>query len=306
MSIVKLLLSVILFFLFGFYSFSQDKSDTLSTHNMGESASESEECHNNDFDWEEEFSEFGLKGSPTVSLSYGQSEIGLENFSSSFVDPKFLELKLGYTYLRDSKYSEDILKYSYNHMYLSNFFTKTDDNAVDDAINTNMWRFGFGWATGYGYDLKNISITPYYSYSLGWSRVEFKDVPVDSADKYTTDRFNEAYRFGSGSEAGVSFKFLPLLSLDVGYERSIIFERHLFMKWAGSAIIEMAAMGMLDYFIKKIGKSSPAALPIMNVILKGALAYGLYELRQEKMNWPFPSAPPMSYDQWKVGLTFNF
>jgi hypothetical protein len=78
------------------------------------------------------------------------------------------------------------------------------------------------------------------------------------------------------------------------------------MKWAGSAIIELAAQGMLDYFIKRIGKSSPAALPIVNVLLKGALSYGLYELRQEKMNWPFPSAPPMSYDQWKVGLTFNF
>jgi len=307
MSSIKLLLSVTLFFLLGFYSFPQDKSDSVSTHKEGESASEWEECYDNDFDWEEEAMAFMLKGSPTISLNYGQSQIDLENFSSSFVDPKLLELKLGYTYLRDSKYSEDILKYSFNHIYLSNFNAKSDDNnSINDEINTNMWRFGFGWASGYGYDLDNISITPYYSYSLGWSRVEFKDVPVDSADKYIADRFNEAYRFGSGSEAGVSFKFLPLLSLDVGYERSIIFERHLFMKWAGSAIIEVAAQGMLDYFIKKIGKSSPAALPIVNVILKGALAYGLYELRQEKMNWPFPSAPPMSYDQWKVGLTFNF
>jgi hypothetical protein len=97
-----------------------------------------------------------------------------------------------------------------------------------------------------------------------------------------------------------------MLSLDVAYERSIIFERHLFMKWVGSGLIEAISQGLLDTFIGRIAKSSPAALPIINVLLKGALAYGLYELRQEKMNWPFPSAPPLSYDQWKVGLTFNF
>jgi hypothetical protein len=306
MFIVKLLFSIALFIHFGFYSFPQDKGDTLSTQDESESSFEWDDCYNDDFDWEAEFSEFGLKGSPTISLIYGQSEIDLENFSSSFVDPKLLELKIGYTYIRESKYSNDILKYSFNHLYLSNFFTKTDDNAVNNEINTNMWRFGFGWSSGYGYDLKNISITPYYSYSLGWSRVEFKDVPVDSADRYIADRFNETFRFGSGSESGVNFKFSSLVSLDASYERSIIFERHLFMKWAGSAIIELAAQGMLDYFIKRIGKSSPGALPIVNVLLKGVLAYGLYELRQEKMNWPFPSAPPMSYDQWKVGLTFNF
>ena len=82
--------------------------------------------------------------------------------------------------------------------------------------------------------------------------------------------------------------------------------RHLFWKWAGSGIIEAASQGMLDHFIGKIGKSSPMALPIVSVILKSALSYGIYELRQEKMNWPFNSAAPLSYDQWKVGVTFNF
>jgi hypothetical protein len=309
MSSIKLLLSVTIFFLFGFYSFPQDKSDTSSTHNKGENATESKECHNNDFDfdWEEEAMAFMLKGSPTMSLNYGQSQISHKNITSSFTDPNLLELRLGYTYIRNSKYSEDILKYRFNHLFLSNFYTDdNNDNSINDEIKTNMWRFGIGWSSGYGYDLGKFSITPYYSYSLAWSQVKFNDATLDSADKLIADRYNETFRFGTGSEVGVNFRFIPMLSLDVAYERSIIFERHLFMKWVGSGLIEAISQGLLDTFIGRIAKSSPAALPIINVLLKGALAYGLYELRQEKMNWPFPSAPPMSYDQWKVGVTFNF
>ena len=94
--------------------------------------------------------------------------------------------------------------------------------------------------------------------------------------------------------------------IDAGYERSIVFERHLFWKWAGSALIEAAAQGLLDEFINKIFKSSPAAGPVVNFLLKNALAYGIYELRQDEMNWPFPSSPPLAYDQFKVGMTFVF
>jgi hypothetical protein len=93
---------------------------------------------------------------------------------------------------------------------------------------------------------------------------------------------------------------------EAGYERSIVFERHLFWKWAGSGIIEVAAQGLLDAFIKEIFKSSPSAGPIVYFVLKSALGYGLYELRQEKMNWPFSSAPPIAFNNIKFGVTFTF
>jgi hypothetical protein len=94
--------------------------------------------------------------------------------------------------------------------------------------------------------------------------------------------------------------------LDAGYERSIVFQRHLFWKWAGSAVMETAAQGLLDGFINKIFCSSPAAGPIVNFVLKNALAYGIYELRKDKMNWPFNSEAPFTYDQFKFGMTFVF
>jgi hypothetical protein len=61
-----------------------------------------------------------------------------------------------------------------------------------------------------------------------------------------------------------------------------------------------------DYFIKEIFYASPSAGPIVYFLLKNALSYGIYELRQEKMNWPFSSAPPLSFDSFRFGLMFTF
>lgn len=307
MSLIKLLTVIFISSCFGFYSFPQEENDSLATQENTEEMEEWEDCHSFNFDWEEEANQFGLKGSPTISLSYGQSQINLKNFSSSFSDPQFPEVKLGYTTVRMSKYSDDILKYRFNNIFLGNFFTRVNsDNSSNRDMRTDMWRFGLGWSSGYGFDLGKSSILPYHSTSIAWSRVNFKDTPLNPADKQIVDLYDQSFRFGTGAEAGVRFKIIPLISLDVSYERSIIFERHLFWRWAGSGIIEMASQGMLDHFIGKIGKSSPAALPIVSVILKSALSYGIYELRQERMNWPFKSAAPLSYDQFKVGVTFNF
>jgi opacity protein-like surface antigen len=301
MSTFKLLLVIVLFL--GIQIFAQEESDSLSTNKKRECISDKEDWF--DFDWEKDG--FGLRGSPTISLIYGQSKIRHKNFTQDFTDPKLIELKLGYTTLRPSKYSEDILRYKYSNVFLSNYFTKSNsDNSISKNIRTEMWRFGLAWTTGYGYDLGELSIIPYNSASISWSRVKFKDVLLDSIDANIAERYNESFRFGTGAEAGVKIQIIPLISLEAGYERSIIFERHLFWKWAGSGIIEVASQGALDHFIKKIGKSTPAALPIVSFVLKSALSYGIYELRQEKMNWPFNGAAPLSYDQWKVGVTFSF
>ncbi len=279
-----------------YYTSAQDTDSTEA------SKTESEDWFDYDFQWDKDG--FQLNGSPTIALMYGSSNVQHNDFNTAFTNSNFVELQLGYTDVRPSKYSEKILGYKFNYTFLSNHFSKNENS--DAKIAVDMWRFGFGWATGYGYDLGESSIIPYHSTSISWSRVKFKNSIADSNDANISARFNESFRFGSAAEAGIRVQIVPLISVDVAYERSIIFERHLFWKWAGSGIIEAASQGMLDHFIKKIGKSSPMALPIVNFVLKSALSYGIYELRQEKMNWPFSSAAPLSFDQWKVGVTFNF
>jgi hypothetical protein len=62
----------------------------------------------------------------------------------------------------------------------------------------------------------------------------------------------------------------------------------------------------LDSFVRRIARSTPEAAPIVNLLLKGGLAYGLYEGRRNNMNWPFSTEPPIVEDTFKFGLTFMF
>ena len=266
----------------------------------------------NDWDWEDfefEFDPFDsyFSKSPSVSLTYGLSSMRLRNFSGSFADPQIPEIKLGYTSEKPSWNKENILRYQYSYLFLSNITTDISGTPEANEIETNLWRFGFGWANGYGYSLgSGTAILPYNSYSLSWSRLDVKNFPANTEDVNKLLLYDGSFRFGTGSEAGLRIKVIPLINLEIAYERSVIFERHLFWKWAGSALVEGGGHWALDAFVEKIMNSSPYAAPVVGFILKSALSYGIYELKQEKMYWPFISAAPLSYDQVKFGITFNF
>jgi len=259
-------------------------------------------------DWNEDFEV--SETHPAISLQYGLANLNRNDLLSKFVDPNLLELKLGY--IRDKKAwgTDYIIKHSYKFLYLSNESNKlSGKEAVGSEIESNMWRFGFGRSSGYGYKLgENTAIIPYYTYTMNWSNINFNyslaSTPVN--EQNILNLYDESFRFGTSSEGGVRIKVIDNLMLDAGYERSIVFQRHLFWKWAGSALIEAAAQGLLDGFINEVFESSPAAGPIVNFLLKNGLAYGLYELRKDKMNWPFKSEAPISYDQFKFGVTVIF
>ncbi len=262
--------------------------------------------------WTWEFDDLGDwvnwgKKMPTISILYGFTDISNRNISDPFSDASMLELQLGHTSRKTSYYSEKLLKYNFKYLYFS--YISSDlagSSANQNELNSKNWRIGFARSNGYGYKLGNAAIILYSSYSYDWTNVDFTNPTTNSTDQITTDRFEDGIRFGSGNDGGIRIVATSLISLDLNYQRSIVFERHLFWKWAGSAIIEAAAKGLLDVFIKEIFRSSPAAGPIVNFLLKNGLAYGIYELRQEKMNWPFSSAPPLAFDSFRFGVTFTF
>ena len=298
------LLILLSLMLCSFSSFAQQ--DTTKTD-------EDWEWHWDDMDdWDEWVADYGFKKSrPAMSLQYGLANMSRTDIQSQFVDPALLELKLGYIKNRDAWQTDYIIKQSYKYLYLSNESNKlAGKEAAGTEIESDMWRFGAGWSSGYGYKLgESSAIIPYYSYTLNWSNINFgypDALPDTSQDIQTLNLYDESIRFGTSSEGGVRVKIIENLMLDAGYERSIVFQRHLFWKWAGSAIIEVAAQGLLDSFINEVFKSSPAAGPVVNFLLKNALAYGIYELRQDEMNWPFGGEPPIAYDQFKFGVTVVF
>jgi hypothetical protein len=268
---------------------------------------------NEEDEWEEWVTEFGFQESkPALSLQYGLADLSRTDIQTQFVDPSLLELKLGYVKDRKAWGTEYIIKHNYKYIYLSNESNSlAGKNAVGTEVESNMWRFGLGRLNGYGYKLgENAAIIPYYAYTLNWSNIDFKypDVwtLVPDPDQEILNLYDESFRFGTSSEGGIRVKVIDNLMMDVGYERSIVFQRHLFWKWAGSALIEMTSQALLDGFISNVFESSPAAGPVVNFLLKNALAYGLYELRQDQMNWPFPSEAPIAYDQFKFGVTVVF
>jgi hypothetical protein len=268
---------------------------------------------NNWEEWKDWDIDFGFKHTqPAISLLYGLATMDRSDLQTQFVDPALFEVKLGYIKDKPAWKTDYIINHSYNYLYLSNESNKlAGKEPVGSEVESDMWRFGYGSSSGYGYKLSESSaIILYNTWTLNWSNIDFKYpdgptfIPDSSVD--ILNLYDETFRFGTSNEGGIRVKVFDNVMLDAGYERSIVFQRHLFWKWAGSALIEVTAQGLLDGFIHKIFRSSPTAGPIVNFILKNALSYGIYELRQDKMNWPFPSEAPISYDQFKFGMTFVF
>ncbi len=292
----KILFIIILSFVSVAYNFAQEEDSTESN------GKEWKHHHFRFMMFHEEF-----KGKPTISLNYGLSKLTTKNFDETFARPNLLELKLGYTHENNDDVEENILDYNYKYFYVSNISTdlsNTSSNSTD--LKTNMWRFGFGRSSGYGYKLGSAAIIPYHTYSFEWSNLKMTDNPATINDQTITNLYNNSFRFGTSSEGGIRFKIIPHLVLEAGYERSIVFPRHIFWKWVGSSLIEAAGQWGVDSFVDEILDSSPYAAPVVNFVLKNALSYGIYELRQEKMNWPFDTVAPLSYDQFKFGVTFEF
>lgn len=259
--------------------------------------------------WEFDDLDFSLrKTKPTISLQYGLSQSQRDDLNASIVDPALFEVKLGYIKDRKAWGKDNIIKHNFRYLFLSNISNNISGNdGSTDNLGTETWKFGFGRSSGYGYKLsESAAIIPYYTYTLNWSRIDFQNDVTNENDQRIIDYYDESFRFGTSSEGGLRIQFIDNIAIEAGYERAIVFQRHLFWKWAGSAVIEGAAQGLLDTFINEVFKSSPAAGPIVNFVLKNALAYGIYELRQEKMNWPFSSEAPLAFDQFKVGVTFIF
>ena len=193
----------------------QDSTDTYGKDN------------HTDFNWNDFKSKFELFDSqfihsPSISLTYGFSSIKIHNFSGSFAEPNVPEIKLGYTSEKPLWSNDGILTHKYNYLFLSNITTDISGTPTANKIESNLWRFGFGWAKGYGYKIGSLSaIIPYNSFSLEWSRLEVKNFPANQDDANKLSLFNDAFRFGTGSEAGLRIRIIPLVNIEVGYDSHI-------------------------------------------------------------------------------------
>lgn len=247
---------------------------------------------------------------PTIEMSYGISDIGIDGLSSGISPAGMLELKLGYSTQRKSYYDEkSVLKYLNGFTFLSVASTDLNTNVKPvSELNSETWRFGLGMKQGYGVEIGESAIMPYTSGAFVWSRFNLQGNPgsLSETDLNLLSNFNETFRFGTLSESGINLQIVPLITLQAKYERAIVFPRHLFTVQMGSMLIETVGAYMLGDFIDNVMRNSPVLGTIVSFALKSGYSYGIYELRKSEMNWPFGGEAPLSFDTYKVGMTFTF
>ena len=272
--------------------------------------------------WEDaEWLDWEFNGTPFIEGNYGIGVVKNKNMFYDFKRVGLAEVKLGYS-SREDFFEKKIIEFSDKYFFISRL--GSDILETDPKINelrSEMWRFGFAKRTGYGYKLGELYIMPYHASGFVWSRLHMKDFPpsvwpavypplpgqiVAGADREFLDRLNNTFRFGTTVESGINFDIASSVGINVGYEATVVFPRHLFWKHLGSMVIEGAGMGMLDHFINEISDSSPLSVPLVNFILKGAYSYAFHSLKKDKMNWPFNTETPLTYETIKFGLTFTF
>jgi len=253
--------------------------------------------------------QFSYSRQPTLSLFYGFGSASHDGLTQSLASPGALEVRVGGTRTRWGNADAEILKSHYEFVTVSTISPRLGQTPEAGEISTDLWRFGIGFERGLGYggDTRDgLAVILTNSGGLNWTDFQIRGGVSASGDQELLGRYEGALRFGNTTEAGVKLRFNRILVLEGGFERSIIFPRHLFTKWVGSSLIELALQGLLDGFVGKVLHSTPEAAPVAAFVLKNGLSYGFYELRKSKMNWPFSSDAPYLMDTFKVGVTFVF
>jgi len=303
---VKLHYSIITFifllFFFASHNLKAQETDSSWSHNW-----DKESSNDNGWDWGSDW-DFSFHGfdHPSINLSYGLSKFSLKDLATPVSDDGFIELKLGYTKENKSFKTDYIIQHEFNYLSLSNLSYKIGLEEKANQINSEMWRFGFGWESGYAYKFGNAAVILYNTWGMNWSRLTVKDSIVNPIDREQINLFKDNFRFGTLACGGIKIRPIPLLEIEAGVERSAIYPRILFWKASGSLLIEAIGQSLVDSFVKNVLSSSPAAAPVVNFILKNGLAFAVSELRKEKMNWPFDSASPIMVDTYRAGVTFIF
>lgn len=299
----KRILLILSCLVFGFTSISAQRS-----YNYGNDW--------DDWDWDDDFDEWFDFSRPLIEFNYGFGEPKHDQFISKFAQTGLMEIKLGYSSI-DSEYRDLIVDINERYFFGSKVSDKLhSDNAQSNEISTELYRFGFGRREGYGYVIGPTALIPYFQTAFVWSKLnnvagDFPKTGVllfdgKSNDERIVERYLGNFRFGTLAEGGAKFEIAGVASLNASYEASVIFPRHLVWKHLGSMIIEAAGIWALDEFVDEIMDRSPAAGPIVNFLLKNGFTYGFYLLKKENMNWPFETEAPLTYETFKVGMTFTF
>lgn len=266
--------------------------------------------------WDYRWNNWSDEARPFMEFDYGLGEPKHKGMHDDLNKIGMLEFKIGYSTV-DVYESDYVLELDEKYIFGSNLSNKLKGNEKSlTGYDTEAWRFGFGNRSGYGYQLGEISILPYYQYDFTWTKLKVNNlpdvtilqsiVPFVEQDVKRLERFNGDFRFGTSNAGGIKIEIAGFLGLNADYETAVVYPRHLVWKQAGSFLAEQFIVQAVDYFVEEIMDRSPAAAPIVNFILKNGVSYAFYVLKRDDMNWPFKTESPLTYETARFGMSFAF
>jgi hypothetical protein len=245
---------------------------------------------------------------PFLEGNYGLGIPRQKLFEGEFENYGSVEAKLGYSKI--AIYKKFVL--DMDERYAFGSYSNEQQNLMDSEadpgkVKTEMIHFGFGNRLGYGYKMGFISLLPYQQSQIAWSKVTSERPEELSAnDLAILDRYEGTYHFGLSTEGGVKIELFKSVAITGGYEAAVIYPRFVFFPWLGGIIVETFIVGGVSFFAEDLVVHSEVLGPLFYAILRNAAAYGVYLGMKNEMYWPVNSEVPLTYETFKLGLSFTF
>ncbi len=218
------------------------------------------------------------------------------------------EAKLGYSEIEPYKN----FAHSLDERYIFGSYLEKDLRFVDEDkdtgdVDTKYIRFGAGNRLGFGYKVGPTRLLLYNQNALVWTKMESERPDgLAQSDIDILDRYESDYRFGTLAAAGVKFDLFRSFYAAASLEGAVIFPRHIFWEWLGSAMLQYGALGVISAFSERIVDSHPIIGPLLYFALKNGVSYLFYIGMQDNMNWPFTSEAPLTLESFKLSAGVAF
>ena len=246
-----------------------------------------------------------------LEIYYGISHISSNNINSSFNNNGFFKINIIYqekAFLKEYQ-SGRLLRTGIFYSISKDKYISNSD--INSKISSDLNQFGLdGLTPCIGFGNSEIQIYPYSTAIITpvWSKFKMNSnsSQFSTEDIIKINDFNNTWRYGNVRKGGILLDIKNKININICFERIFIFSRHLILQDYISSAIEDSP-SILFYAINEIYfVKSPVLGSILNFIVGNTVAYGLSQLRKEKMNWPFNSAPPLCYDSFKFGVGVHF
>ena len=168
----------------------------------------------------------------------------------------------------------------------------------------------------WGFEFKNFKLIPYVNipiYNL-FNNLNFFSYKTNlDIDTKNLELFSENVKAGYSRNNGLMINLYNKYVINLNYEHSLIYPKHLMLKDLGSWSIDVGSylsaniLSFLFFNPEKKTLTNKIGFIVMNYILQSSASLGMQLIRKSKgMNWPFTSEKPLSIESFRIGAGIIF